>query len=238
MIDTIRRLPSIYRAIVVSNKDPDDLRRLKVRVTTTGTNKKEQTVTNWAWPIISTKRPPAVGTGVYIMYVGGDPEYPVWIGEFSKEPQGVFSYGSWYSNQDQTPAVINTAYAVTVNNADYEEGIKVVDNSKFKVELSATYNFQFSLQLHSTGGGGSGHTVYIWLRKNGSNVANSATRIDVPTNNPYQVAAWNFIVELKKDDYVQLMWSSTNLNMAIEANGASSPVPAIPSAIVTMNQIA
>jgi hypothetical protein len=235
-MDIIKRLQGIYRGVVIDNRDPLHLRRLKVKVQSTSFN--SDSVTNWIWPVISTKRPPAIGTGVYILYVGGDPEYPVWIGEFSKEPQGVFSYGSWYSTQDQTPTVINTAYPITVNNFDYEEGIRVVDGSKFTVDLRATYNFQFSLQLHSTGGGGSGHTVQIWLRKNGTNVPNSATRIDVPTNNPYQVAAWNFFIELERDDYVQLVWSATNLNMAIEANTATSPAPAIPSVIVTMNQIA
>jgi len=232
-MDYERKLFGVYRAVVHDNRDPKHLRRLKVKVTATG-----EQITNWIWPVISTKRPPAIGTGVYVMYVGGDPEYPVWIGEFGEEPQGVFAYGSWFSTQDQTPAVINTAYAITVNNTDYEEGIKVVDGSKFTVDLDATYNFQFSLQLHSRGGGGSGHTVQIWLRKNGSNVANSATRIDVPTNNPYQVAAWNFFIQLKKDDYIQLMWSSGNANMAIEANTATPPAPAIPSVIATMNQIA
>lgn len=235
-MDVIKRLNGIYRASVVDNKDPDNLRRLKVMVQTTGLE--QASVTNWIWPVISTKRPPAIGSGVYVLYVGGDPEYPVWIGEFGEEPQGVFAYGSWFSTQDQTPAVINTAYAITVNNTDYEEGIKVVDGSKFTVDLNATYNFQFSLQLHSRGGGGSGHTVQIWLRKNGSNIDNSATRIDVPTNNPYQVAAWNFFIQLEKGDYIQLMWSSSNTNMAIEANTATSPAPAIPSVIATMNQIA
>lgn len=237
-MDVIKRLHGVFRGIVVDNKDPNNLRRLKVRVSATGTSSLDQTITNWIWPVISTKRPPAIGAGVYVMYLGGDPEYPLWIGEFGEEPQGVFAYGSWFSTQDQTPAVINTAYAITVNNTDYEEGIKVVDGSKFTVDLDATYNFQFSLQLHSTGGGGSGHTVQIWLRKNGSNVANSATRIDVPTNNPYQVAAWNFFIKLEKDDYIQLMWSSGNANMAIEANTATPPAPAIPSVIATMNQIA
>jgi hypothetical protein len=234
----IKRLYGVYRAVVDDNNDPQYLRRLKVKVQSTSFDR--DATTNWIWPILSTKRPPAIGSGVYVLYLGGDPDYPVWIGEFSspEDVQGVFSYGSWFSTQDQTPAVINTAYPITVNNADYEEGITVVDGSKFKVDLKATYNFQFSLQLHSRGGGGSGHTVQIWLRKNGTNVPNSATRIDVPTNNPYQVAAWNFFIELERDDYVELAWSATNLNMAIEANTATSPAPAIPSVIVTMNQIA
>lgn len=226
----------LYRATVKDNKDPKNLRRLKVQVSTTGYE-----VTDWIWPVVSTKRPPAIGTGVYVAYIGGNPEYPVWIGEFGKPEllQGLFCYGSWFSTSDQTAAATNTAYIMTVNNKDYEEGIKVKDNSKFTVDYNAFYNLQFSAQIHhrTGGGGGSGDSIWIWLKKNGSNVANSATKIYIPSGK-YQVAAWNFFIKLKKNDYVQLAWSTDTTNMAIEADAASGPYPAVPSVIVTMNQIA
>jgi len=227
----------IQRAVVKDIKDPKNLRRIKVAIT----QKTGVETTEWVWPILSTKRPPKVGTGVYIFYVDGDPDYPVWIGEFGKatDIQGVFSYGSWYSTVDQTASSINTQYIMTVNQKDYAQGITVKNNSKFTVDYDAVYNLQFSAQLqHRTGGGGgSGDNIWIWLKKNGVNVANSATKIAIPTGK-YQVAAWNFFVKLKKNDYVQLAWSVDTIDIAIEANGAASPAPAVPSLIVTMNQIA
>lgn len=236
-MDIIKRLQGIYRGVVVDNKDPLHLRRLKVKVQSTSFG--NESVTNWIWPVISTKRPPAIGTGVYILYVGGDPEYPVWIGEFSKEPQGVFAYGSWFSTVDQTAAAINTEYLMTVNTTDYEEGIFLTNSSKFTVKETGIYNLQFSAQIHhrTGGGGGSGENIWIWLKKNGSTVANSATKIYIPSNK-YYAAAWNFFVDLRHDEYVQLAWKVDTTNMALEADGASSPAPAVPSLIVTMNQIA
>ena len=235
-MDYERKLSGLYRAVVHDNKDPKHLRRLKLKVTATG-----EQVTNWVWPVISTKRPPAIGTGVYVAYIGGDPEYPVWIGEFGKpdDIQGVFAYGSWFSTVDQTAAATNTAYNFTVNNTDYEEGIQVVSGSQFKVKESGTYNFQFSAQIHhrTGGGGGSGDSVWIWLKKNGSNVTNSATRLNL-NSGKYAVAAWNFVIELKYDDYVQLAWAVDTTQIAIEYETDSSPKPAVPSLIVTMNQIA
>lgn len=232
-MDFERKLPGIYRAVVHDNRDPKKLRRLKVKVTATG-----EQITNWIWPVISTKRPPAIGTGVYVMYVGGDPEYPVWIGEFGEQPQGVFAYGSWFSSADQT-ASVNTETIMTVNNTDFSEGISVANNSKFTVAETGTYNLQFSAQFHhrTGGGGGSGSSAYVWLKKNGSTVANSSTSLNIGSGN-YAVAAWNFFVKLKYNEYVQLAWSTTTTNIALEANGATSPSPAIPSLIVTMNQIA
>lgn len=238
-MDIIKRLHGAYRAVVVDNKDPDHLRRIKVRVSTTGTSSLEPTVTNWIWPMISTKRPPAVGTGVYVFYVGGDPEYPVWIGEFGEEPQGVFAYGSWVSTADQTALAINTAYNFTVNNVDYEEGISVVNGSRFTVKESGTYNLQFSAQVHhrTGGGGGSGDSIWIWLKKNGTTVANSATRLNI-NSGKYATPAWNFVIQLNHDDYVELAWAVDTINIAIEYEAASSPKPAVPSLIVTMCQIA
>lgn len=226
---------SVYRAVVKDNKDPKNLRRIKVTINqVTGVE-----ITEWIWPILSTKRPPKVGTGVYVFYVGGDPDYPVWIGEFGKaeDIQGVFCFGSWYSTSTQT-TTSGVAKAVTVNNTDMSQGVRVVANSKFTVDYDAIYNLQFSLQLIRQSGGGNGNTVQIWLAKNGVAVPNSNTKIDVTTNAPQQVAAWNFFVKLKKNDYVQLMWSANTSSMQILANSAVSPAPAIPSAIVTMNQIA
>jgi hypothetical protein len=234
-MDAIKRHHGIYRAVVKDNKDPNNLRRIKVSINQVTGNE----TTDWIWPVLSTKRPPKIGTGVYIFYIGGDPDYPVWIGEFGKpeDIQGVFCCGSWYSTSTQT-ITSGSSKAVTVNTTDLSQGIKVVDTSKFTVDYDAVYNFQFSLQLIRQSGGGNGNTAQIWLAKNGVSVPNSNTRIDVTTNAPQQVAAWNFFIKLKKNDYVQLMWSANTSSMEILANPAVSPAPAIPSAIVTMNQIA
>lgn len=233
----IKRLYGVYRAVVDKNDDPQHLRRIKVKGQPSSFSR--DATTNWIWPMISTKRPPAIGTGVYIHYVGGDPEYPVWIGEFGEQPQGVFAYGAWNSTVDQTAVATNTAYNFTVNNTDYQEGISVIDSSKFTVEESGTYNFQFSAQVHhrTGGGGGSGDSIWIWFKKNGTTIANSATRLNI-NSGKYATPAWNFLVDLLHDEYVQLAWAVDTTNIAIEYEEASSPKPAVPSLIVTMNQIA
>jgi hypothetical protein len=235
-MDSIKRLYGVYRAVVVDNKDPNNLRRLKVQSQATGVE-----VTDWIWPIQGTAKPPLIGQGVFIMYQGGDPEFPLWIGEFGKPEltKGVFAHGSWFSTVDQTASSTSTEYLMSVNNTDYSEGIAVKDGNKFTVDYDAVYNFQFSAQLqHRTGGGGgSGESTWIWLKKNGSTVANSATKLSIPTGK-YLVAAWNFFVKLEKNDYVQLAWSVDTLDIALEANSTTSPAPAVPSLIVTMNQVA
>ena len=82
-MDPVKRHHGIYRAVVKDNRDHKNLRRLKVSVTQiTG-----KEITDWVWPMepssISTGTP-AIGQGVWITYVGGDPDYPIWMGSFGK----------------------------------------------------------------------------------------------------------------------------------------------------------
>ena len=79
-MDKVERYYGVHRAIVKDTKDPQNLRRIKVSIPqVTGTE-----TTDWVWPMVFTNLPPAVGSGTWIFYIGGDPEYPVWMGSFGK----------------------------------------------------------------------------------------------------------------------------------------------------------
>jgi hypothetical protein len=142
-------------------------------------------------------------------------------------------YGSFYSTVTQNAAATNTAYPVTINSTDISEGVYIGSpTSRVYVDRVGTYNFQFSAQLLKSGGG-SGN-VYIWYRVNGVNAANSATIVTLAGSSSAVVAAWNFVVDLNAGDYFELVWSTNNTNCEIHATGASSPVPAVPSVILTV----
>jgi len=151
-------------------------------------------------------------------------------------------YGSFYSTTTFVPAVINTAYAITYNNtytradgSDLVYGVYVdsTNTSRIYVDNTATYNFQFSAQLHNTAG--NTKRVYIWPRINGVNVDDSATEVTLTGgSNDAIVAAWNFVLNLQTGDYFELIYSTSNINVSIPYVAASSPVPAIPSVILTV----
>jgi hypothetical protein len=73
----------IYRGVVKDNKDPQNQRRLKISVKQlTGDE-----VTDWAWPVEPsnvTVGLPVVGQGVWVLFIGGNLGYPIWIGSFGK----------------------------------------------------------------------------------------------------------------------------------------------------------
>jgi hypothetical protein len=150
-------------------------------------------------------------------------------------------YGSFYSTTTFTPAAINTAYALTFNNtytradgSDLTYGVYIgTPASRIYVDNTATYNFQFSAQIHNTAGGTK--RVYMWPRINGIDVDDSATEVTLTGgSNDAIVAAWNFVLNLQTGDYFELVYSSSSLNVSIPYVAASSPVPAIPSVILTV----
>ena len=143
------------------------------------------------------------------------------------------AYGTFYDTTTQTAAAINTAYGMTFNTTDLSIGVYVGSpTSRIYVDRTSIYNIQFSAQLDNTSGGD--HSVYIWLSINGTNVANSASQIQVRGNNGYTLAAWNFVQLLKEGDYFELKWSVSDTSVRILAQAASAPVPAIPSILLTV----
>ncbi len=145
-----------------------------------------------------------------------------------------FNHGAFSSTQTQTLAA-GVSGSMTFNTVDVEDGVTLVDSSKLTVPNAGVYNVQFSAQLFFDTGA---DDVYIWLKKNGTNIANTATVITMD-NNKKVVAAWNWVYPLVVGDYLEIAWQVTGAHAKILAN--TSPgvnVPAIPSVIVTVTQVA
>jgi hypothetical protein len=154
---------------------------------------------------------------------------------------GSLRYGSFYSSVDQTVAA-NTPIAMAAEITADADGVTMelnADSKRTEITFAnaGTYNIQFSAQYHYTGGGGSGQTVDIWFALNGNAIANSATKLVVPSNAPYVVAAWNFITSVAAGDYMEIYWVTDNANIRLEHIDATATVPAVPSVIITAQQI-
>jgi hypothetical protein len=148
-------------------------------------------------------------------------------------------YGSFYDTLDQLVTTPSVGQPVKIRNTDatITNGFSVVNDSRITAANSGKYNVAFSFQLHNRGGGGSGSTVEVWIAKNGSSIPDSNTRVAVNTNSPYVVAAWNFFVPLNAGEYVEIYWATDNHNITMEHNTGAMGGPAIPSAIITVNQV-
>lgn len=143
-------------------------------------------------------------------------------------------YGVFISTATQTAAAINTAYAMTLNTTQMSSGVVLSGTypSRVYVDRAGVYNFQFSAQLNKASA--STKQVFIWARINGIDVPYSATAVALSGSSAATVAAWNFVLELNASDYFELIWSTNDTGCQIQAVAAASPVPAIPSIILTV----
>ena len=145
-------------------------------------------------------------------------------------------HGSFYSSQDQTNPVASAVNLMTLNNTVAAFNTKIGEvPSRIYVAEDGVYNIQFSAQLDKSGGSAS--SVFIWIRINGINVPHSASKVVVDGPNAEVVAAWNWVVTLKENDYFEIAWSSSDTDLFIAEEPATATVPEIPSVIVTVTWI-
>lgn len=142
-------------------------------------------------------------------------------------------YGTFYDTTTQTAAAINTAYAMTFNTTDLSQGVTLGSpTSRVYVDRPNVYNIQFSAQLDKTAGGDA--LIWIWLRKNGTNVPASAGQVRVQGNNSELLAAWNYVIQLNAGDYIELMWEVDDTSIQLLYDPATAVHPSVPSVILTV----
>jgi hypothetical protein len=142
-------------------------------------------------------------------------------------------YGSFYDTTTQTGTVINTAKAITFNTTDLSSGVYLgTPTSRVYVDTPGIYNFDTSFQLDKTSGGTG--QFHIWFRLNGTDVPDSASQIRIQGNDAEIFSSLNYFFDLNAGDYVELMFSVSDLSVELAAFAAAAPVPAIPSIILTV----
>jgi hypothetical protein len=145
-------------------------------------------------------------------------------------------YGAFHDSTTQTAAVANTAYPIVLGATDLSLGVYLgAPTSRVYVDTGGIYNIQFSAQLDrtlSTDG-----IIWIWLRINGANVSNSASQIRLKGNDAETIAAWNFLVSLNAGNYFEIVWAADDTASRLQAIAAAGVVPAIPSMILTVDNI-
>ena len=148
-------------------------------------------------------------------------------------------HGSFYDTTTQTNPVANQVNLMSFNSV-YDSGggtqyaVKK-DTTRVFITQTGVYNIAFSAQLDKTGGGAS--DVFIWIRVNGTSVPYSATKIVIDGPNNEIVAAWNWVLTLGAQDYIELAWQSPDTNVILLAAPASGNIPEIPSVILTVTYV-
>ena len=175
-------------------------------------------------------------------------------------PQGPaiqLAHGAFYSQVTQQLTARYTPVALFLTHTDISDGITATSSTgndcdispyctDIRVNAAKTFNIAFSAQGFKTGA-----NTYvssdIWLarKRNGTwaNLPWTATRIFIPNDTDYNVAAWNWMISAETTDEYRIMWASTDANWATlrvysgDLVGYPTVPSEIPGLIVTVNQV-
>ena len=153
-------------------------------------------------------------------------------------------WGSFWDSTSQVAALANTAYAIKLRQVDTaSRGTKIISNERITFDHPGIYSITFSIQFSNTDN--SIHDTDIWLRMNGVDVPASDSRFSVIARHGSVdgnvIGCVNFVLGVTTNDYLELMWATSNVAAYIHAEAAqTSPFahPSIPGIICTVVQVA
>ncbi len=146
--------------------------------------------------------------------------------------QSKWPYGTFYTNTDQaigvnTPTVIN-------NWIEADTSREYLDGDRIYVQETGDYYLQSSAMF--TKSNASSGTVDLWVRKNGTDLADSNTRITLAGSGAEITMTVGLILDLDAGDYIQLV-SSANSTTTLLSHSPASVGPAVPGIIATLNLV-
>lgn len=152
------------------------------------------------------------------------------------------AYISAYDTSDQTGST-GAATAVKMNTTGFSAGISVANNgsgvpTRITFAAAGTYMLAPSIQFKNTDA--NDHDATIWFRKNGTDIANSATIISIPKAADggagfFQIV---FYEQVTAAQYIEVMWLPENAAVTIDYIAAGAIAPAVPSVILVAERIA
>ena len=145
-------------------------------------------------------------------------------------------YGTFTRTTNYAPAVANTAYAIPFDSTVAANGISIgTPTSRIVVVESGFYSVSCTLQYSSSNS--SAKTAYTWLRKNGTDIAQSSRLVTLTTNGGYRLGVVNEAVSLAAGDYIEVMVAVTDIAATLAAVVATAFAPGSPAANLTIQQI-
>ena len=150
-----------------------------------------------------------------------------------------FPYGAFSDFTDQT-TTINTATLMGLSVTDFSNEVSLQTGSKITVANAGVYNLQFSVQLQNLDN--APQDVFIWLKQNGTDITGSTGLVGMPARKSagvpfHDIKGWNYFLSMNANDYVQIYWSTTNVDVTIQTYPASgSPTkPSTASVVATLS---
>lgn len=147
--------------------------------------------------------------------------------------------GTFYSNVAQTAVQANTAYPITFNNSGLKcPHVSVANSSEVICEDQGLYRFEFRLHLQAPKN--QSGRVWIWGRKNGVDIPESATELSLYGSGTIEATlfpSWSFLQSMDANNWFQLMWATDNTAIKIFQPEPTAFAPASRSAVIRVLQV-
>ncbi len=151
-----------------------------------------------------------------------------------------------YKTANVTAVAANTAYAFDwTNDVSVEANtlISISDTSRINFDRTGIYNVAVQFQIRNDDN--ALRTAFIWLRKNGTDVANSSSRLGIRPKGSatasFQLSTLAYQLDATAGDYVEVMFAVDNTSgISIEYQAAqASPYarPAVASAVLLVEPV-
>jgi len=145
-------------------------------------------------------------------------------------------YGVFAKTTDQSPASTNTEYLLTFDSTEISNGVTIgTPTSRIIVPASGLYRLDANLQL--TSGSSSSKNIWVWFKKNGTAIANSARLVTSDLNNGYIPLAMQEPVSLAAGDYIELAFAADSTAVTVDNVAATAFAPAAPAVILSVTQV-
>ena len=149
-------------------------------------------------------------------------------------------YGSFIDTTTQPLVTTAAPQRITINTTLENRGVTIASGSRITFQFAGTYKILASLQF--TNSGNITTEVNIYFRKNGVDIANSNTRIDLEQRKSVSVPyhdcfAIEYQLTVADNDYVELWWAAEYPDIKIETIPLDGLHPQAPSAIINVAQV-
>lgn len=145
-------------------------------------------------------------------------------------------YGVFAKTSDQSPAAIDTEYLLTFDATQVSNGVTIGSPaSRIVVPQSGLYKFDATVQL--TSGNTSAKNIWVWFKKNGTSIANSARLVTININSGYVPISLSETVSLAENDYVEMAFAANDTNITVDTVAATAFAPGSPAILLQVSQV-
>ena len=145
-------------------------------------------------------------------------------------------YGVFAKTGSQSPAAVNTEYLLAFDALQVGNGV-VIGTPASRIVVPVSGLFQFTVTVQLTSSSASQKSAWVWFKRNGVVVPNSARLTTIALNGGYTSVALSEFFSLAANDYVEIAFAADDTNISLASVAATAFAPVAPAALLSVTQV-